>query len=482
MPQSALRQFTPQSAEPAVRSYNPFNPAFRETMRSGITDLLGGRAMGGTPSQRYRAGMADLLTGGVDVVPGLDLALGVADTVQAARGGNYGTAAILGGATVLGMAPLIGDAASKAVREGLDMSTAARMQRADEVSLPGNYYHGSQRIDRVVEKNEIDPRRATSGPMPFFTDNPDLASSYAKNKSDTSLPEGTYQDVFRVSPKDLGISGRTPITVERSWNFLDQKTKDEIRDRATRIGYENFEEGSGKLTLHPSGTDASPSKSQYDFLMRTSARGNPLAALRELWVDSGNLFNEEEKLAEIYRLAGFPAKIDQSLAPWTEAAGVLPVRLRIENPLLTTNTSEISEKVIPALEAAFKNSRTKTKPYGADLWDKNTRYTPKQWVEQLKQDILNNENSYVWTSIPDKVTDALKNLGYDGILDKSGKMGGEAHTVAIPFRPNQVRSIFADFDPAKRESAKLTAGVGGAAVGLSALRGLQSDEQERKPD
>jgi len=81
MPQSALRQFTPQSAEPAVRSYNPFNPAFRETMRSGITDLLGGRAMGGTPTQRYRAGMADLLTGAVDFAPGIGDAVGVADTV-----------------------------------------------------------------------------------------------------------------------------------------------------------------------------------------------------------------------------------------------------------------------------------------------------------------------------------------------------------------------------------------------------------------
>jgi len=134
MPQSALRQFTPQSAEPAVRSYNPFNPAFRETMRSGITDLLGGRAMGGTPTQRYRAGMADMLTGAVDFVPGVGEAVGVTDTVQAARGGNYGTAAMLGGATALGMLPVVGDVASKAVREGLDMSQAARMQTEYELA------------------------------------------------------------------------------------------------------------------------------------------------------------------------------------------------------------------------------------------------------------------------------------------------------------------------------------------------------------
>ena len=121
MPQSALRQFTPQSAEPAVRSYNPFNPAFRETMRSGITDLLGGRAMGGTPSQRYRAGMADMLTGAVDFAPGVGEALGVADTVQAARGGNYGTAAMLGGATALGMVPVVGDAASGAIKKAANL-------------------------------------------------------------------------------------------------------------------------------------------------------------------------------------------------------------------------------------------------------------------------------------------------------------------------------------------------------------------------
>lgn len=482
MAESALRQLVPQSAEPFVRSYNPFNPAFRETIRATASDLLGGRAIGGTPSQRYRAQLADLLTGSVDFMPGVSDAVAVSDTVQAARGGDYGTAAILGGATMLGMVPVIGDSASRAIREGLDMSQAARMQRAAEQGYTGPYYHGSARIDRVVESGKIDPRRATSGPMPFFTDNPELASSYARNKSDTSLPEGEYQDVFRVSPRDLGISGRTPITVERSWDFLDEKTKSEIIDRSTRIGYEDLAEATGRIKLHETGVDATPSRSQYDYLMRTSARGNPLKALRELWVDSGNLYGEEEKLAEIYRLAGFPAKIDQSLAPWTEASGVLPAMLRMKNPLETDNLSEIRERVIPSLENAFKNSRARTRQFGADAWDKNTRYTPKQWVEQLKEDVAKGETSYVWTSIPDKITESLKNLGYDGILDVGGKGGGVLHRVAIPFSPEQVRSINAAFDPAKTGSSNLMAGVGGAAVGLSALNQLVPRNEERRPD
>ena len=77
--------------------------------------------MGGTPSQRYRAGMADMLTGAVDFVPGVGEAVGVADTVQAARGGNYGTAAILGGATALGMVPVVGDAASGAIKKAANL-------------------------------------------------------------------------------------------------------------------------------------------------------------------------------------------------------------------------------------------------------------------------------------------------------------------------------------------------------------------------
>lgn len=184
MAESALRQLVPQSAEPFVRSYNPFNPAFRETMRASISDLLGGRAIGGTPSQRYRANIADMLTGAVEMAPGVGEAVGVTDTRQAIRSGDYGTAAILGGATALGMVPVIGDAASRAVREGLDMSTAARMQRAQEQSyLPETVYHGT-----AQDISEFNPQKfggsvtkASSAKMgTWLSDNPDVSATYAR--------------------------------------------------------------------------------------------------------------------------------------------------------------------------------------------------------------------------------------------------------------------------------------------------------------
>jgi len=155
MAESALKELVQQSAEPFVRSYNPFNPAFRETIRATASDLLGGRAIGGTPSQRYRAQLADLLTGSVDFMPGVSDAVAVSDTVQAARGGDYGTAAILGGATMLGMVPVIGDSASKAIREGLDMSTAGKAVAAKKGIHPA--------IQEYAQNAGLDPRILQAG-------------------------------------------------------------------------------------------------------------------------------------------------------------------------------------------------------------------------------------------------------------------------------------------------------------------------------
>ncbi|NDA08972.1 MAG: hypothetical protein EBZ18_06135, partial [Alphaproteobacteria bacterium] len=63
---------------------------------------------------------------------------------------------------------------SRSALNDLDMSYDTRMQRAADQGFSGPYYHGSERIDRVVEG--IKPDRATSGPMPFFANDPSVAS------------------------------------------------------------------------------------------------------------------------------------------------------------------------------------------------------------------------------------------------------------------------------------------------------------------
>jgi hypothetical protein len=76
MPQSALRQIATQSAEPYVRSYNPLNPKFRESVRSALNDLVGGSNI--ASNQGYGRGrMVDMLTGTVDFAPVLGDAVGM---------------------------------------------------------------------------------------------------------------------------------------------------------------------------------------------------------------------------------------------------------------------------------------------------------------------------------------------------------------------------------------------------------------------
>jgi hypothetical protein len=337
---------------------------------------------------------------------------------------------------------------------------------ADRAAALGfrDYYHGTERLDRLLEGKTLNPKRATSGPMPFGASNPEVASNYAIGKADTSriaTDMGDMQNYFQVSPKDLGFTrSRSPYSVEQTWHFLSPEKKAEILEKARKIGYENVEQGSGKFVLHETAENAPFGQQHFEHTLNRESRGNPLTALRKLYAESGMLDPyAPSELADIYKLAGYPYQISQSNAPWTSAKGVLAGKARITNPLDTSNADELQTKVLPALEEAFKNDRTRIKGGGADQWDKNTRYTPKQWVEQLKQDLEKGENSYVWTSIPDKVTKQLEKLGYNGIFDvgNKGKMGLD-YDVIIPFKPEQVRSRFAAFDPKKINKPDLLAG------------------------
>jgi len=334
-----------------------------------------------------------------------------------------------------------------------------------------DWFHGTDRLDRLLEKKNIDARRATSGPMPYGTNDSTLASNYSMNKPDTSRianDMGEMQNYFQVFPKTMGERGTAPYSVEQLWGRLPQEKKAEILDRAKRVGFENFDESSGPLKLHPEGVNAmNVSEDTWNYYLNRESKGNPLTALRKLWGESGMLYGDEEKLADIYKLAGFPYEISQTNAPWTSAKGVMTGKAMISNPLDTSNVSELQDKVIPFLKEQFKNDRSRTKAYGADNWDKNTKYTPKQWVDELEKDISGGNNSYVWTSIPDKITNALKQAGYNGIIDKSGKGGGAVSDVIIPFEPEQLRSRFAAFDPF-RKTAATAAAMGVAAPDLLA--------------
>jgi hypothetical protein len=78
--------------------------------------------------------------------------------------------------------------------------------------------------------------------------------------------------------------------------------------------------------------------------------------------------------------------------------------------------------------------------HGADPWDKTTR-SGAEWMRALRND-REKGDTLAWTSIPDWVTATLIEQGYDGIHDRGGKMGCVGHDVWIPFREDQVKSVF----------------------------------------
>lgn len=300
---------------------------------------------------------------------------------------------------------------------------------------PKRLYHGTKRLDRMGPK--IDPKRATSGPMPYFTDDPALASKYATNKQDTSLAledATNYEKWFRVKVP----GARNPVDLDRAWFSLSPEQKAIIAERAPQIG--KSDDGS-EIVMEPGNTSGIGG---YDQHIK-EARGNHLKALMEEWLTSGDLYNNEIEFMQVLKMAGVDMTKVEMHDPWAEFPGVLPVFMSMKNPL---RTDALTPEVVDALEEAVKRTRPRRSETG-DVWDKN-RQSPKEWVASLKGDLGAGDNSYVWTSIPDRITAELKKLGFDGIIDTGGKGGGPGHTVYIPFGTGQVKSAIGNrgtFDP-----------------------------------
>jgi hypothetical protein len=310
-------------------------------------------------------------------------------------------------------------------------------------------YHGAKRPDRVGTK--FLKKRATSGPMAYHTSSPELASGYATSKSDTSLADedNHYAAWFKWVPP----GSRSPVDIVRAWYFLDGETKAKIREIAPTLRNDD----TGENVIAEEGNTGG--NGSYDYNLQQSARkdymrqGNPLEALVEDWLNSGVLYNNEELFMQVLQKAGFPTKDVTYDSPHSEFPFVYKNYIAMQKPLAT---GDIPQEVRNALNAAAKKDRSRRKyQNGADMWDKDTR-TLKEWVENFN-DPDNKNAAMVWTSIPDKVTEVFKSLGYDGIIDYSGKGGGHAHPVYIPFEETQVKSAIGNkgtFDGSKNDILK----------------------------
>jgi hypothetical protein len=292
----------------------------------------------------------------------------------------------------------------------------------DAQGNPLRVYHGAMRVDRIAKDNAFHAHKATSGPMSFFTDTPEVASGYASGKPDTSHDDDAdWHGLWEIN----GTKG-----LYSAWRNLPQARREWI----TTNGWMVHETDAG-FSAQINDEDEDElfiSDSQWHEFLRRS-RGNGLLALWDVWYQSGKLVQREHDFAKVLQAAGVRGSIAFD-HPYEPKAGLVPVYLSIQNPL---DTADIPRRVITALTTTSKRKYAQpSQTYGADMWAKHTQ-DPQEWITRLKDA---KEERWVWTSIPDWVTESLKKLGYDGIKDRGGKAGGETHTVWIPFSAGQVKS------------------------------------------
>ena len=284
------------------------------------------------------------------------------------------------------------------------------------------FYHGTARADRVGYV--FDPKRATSGPMAYFTDDPDIATNYSRDKADTSLAYDSDYDSYETQ---FQVNGK-PVT--EYWNTLTAAEKKAMTEKIKQVTLDDND----NIVLKPGNQIGIGSFSDYEL---HRAKGNALSVLVDMWLGDGNLWNEESRFLDVLKAVG----IDQAQYndPDYREEKVYQAYLNITNPY---NTGKLDQSFIDDLQSYVDDadmSRYDTDNAQADMWDKNG-IPIEDWLERL-QDDLDNGTTHAWTTVPDVVTDFLKDSGYDGIVDQGGKNVGDQHTVAIPFYPNQIKEV-----------------------------------------
>lgn len=104
--------------------------------------------------------------------------------------------------------------------------------------------HGTRRADRIGGR--FCKARATSGPMPYFTSDPEIASGYAMGKVDTSLDSPSDFAAW-FAYKGKGMRSTAPL--DRAWFFLSGTDRTRIAQNLPKVGYADAYAGEGSIVL-----------------------------------------------------------------------------------------------------------------------------------------------------------------------------------------------------------------------------------------
>jgi hypothetical protein len=444
MAQSALRDISPTWWKD-IKPQAPQKPVGQQ-----MSDVLGGMALATAP---------------IPVVG--DVAGAVSDAAMYAAYPEERTM-LNAGMSLAGLLPFVPGAAGVRTAENaadaLDMSTAARMQRANEFGGEANWYRGSA-IDEGDELSKKFLGENTNAPSArrgfFFASNPETASS----PSYATMSGDLINDYVQSRFKQLTGRNNTPEDSMQAWRYLAEEATRPIVDQKFKKGFD---------ALY-----------NTDYQLKNE--------LEEI------LIGYIKKLAESddeYYLNQYSNDINQVMShrddfeiPDELKVGEISDELKrmvFENiPELERVTTAISEKdnIFNALKASGR-LEPRWMRGGEDA--EESIFDNADLGANVGQYKLNMQNPYIHdmggsgyreTSYDEILANALSG-GHDSAIIKNTYDGGKQLTdIGVIFEPNQARSIYADFNPAKRSSANLSAGIMGSAVGLSALRNINQQEE-----
>lgn len=304
---------------------------------------------------------------------------------------------------------------------------ASRIVEPD--GTPKVYYSGHGNVDVFGAK--FDKRKATSGAF-YATSDPDIASNYALSKwGNREVYENGSQ--YKIVPEK-----------GRAQSIWDVRLTPEQRARFDEWFSERYGENIDSYLKE---------NAPYDREWRTliaRGGGNNLGTWWKFMEYMGDniayakhgdapLFERQVKndFEELMDAANIRYR-DES---WNQP-GVLPMFVSVKNPLV------VGDNFPPDLLAELKAAGGKVKPdLGDTQWTKE--YPLANWVKDIEDG-----NEFWATQVPAKAVTILRKHGYDGILDKGGKLIGNEHDVVVFFDPTQAKSAIGNrgtFDATKAD-------------------------------
>ena len=431
------------TVSPFQSSFNPFNPNFRATAQNAISNMLGGSNISSNPN--YLQGrIANTLSGLVDFIPAVGDAVGVGDTMTSYRQGDMLGTGINALAAGVGVLPLVGGPASKAVKAGGNRVRSAlrnidpyavRMARAQEQGyFP--VYHGSTHNIKEFDLDKISPEGYFGKSIYTTTSPKDASINYAGEGPDlTNTLDRRAEEI--IDSGDLSIEWSN---LYKKHNIGTAAKVGEARNLATNELHEIAKDMARKELIGDAEAVVYPLMGRSTKTFDTSVDGSTYLEYKAPELDPKDYLDEAggnmDVAYDLAQEAAYDFEPEGELVDFFES-------LR-NNPYLDKNDFSTLQQNI--MEESYDGGISAKR---LDEIFRNSNIYP----EDDAGNLMNNE----------VFRKAIEDSGFDTIIQDTDVFSsmdipkGTKHKIFL--KPNQLRSTNAEFDPTKADSSDLLSSI-----------------------